>query len=186
MTNNVAGGAKVVIGVYKVQGWNNICDRSAANKTGYGLVPGVKSKKVSKQYLMKKYRFALLPVAIFLCCQKELSAVDKGQQKLNEIEIQGKWQFVSFTDSTGKTISSSNPCWADNTLELKEDNTAVISQGSCIETPAKAKDVAFTWRFLSEDVVDMGGDTVKVTVNNGSQLEFHRISKSFLEYKWKK
>jgi len=135
---------------------------------------------------MRKYALALLAAAIFLGCQKELSAIDQGQQKLNETEIQGKWTFVAFTDSTGKTYSNSDPCWADNTLELKEDNTAVISQGACIETPAKAKDVEFTWRFLTEDVVDMGGDTVKVIVNNDSALQFHRISKSFLEYKWKK
>jgi len=133
---------------------------------------------------MKKYVLMLLPAAIFLCCQKELS--DEGRQKLNEIELMGKWKFVSFTDSSGKTYSNSDPCWADNTLELKDDNTAIISQGECIETPAKAKDIEFTWHFLNEDVVDLGGDTVKLTVNNDTALQFHRISKSYLEYRWKK
>jgi len=135
---------------------------------------------------MKKYASALLAIAAFVCCQKELSAVNDTVKQNNEQLIQGKWMFVSFTDSAGNTYSNSNPCWADNTLEMKDDNTAVISQGQCIETPVKAKDISFGWRFLSEDVVDMGGDTVKVTVNNDTALQFHRISKSFLEYKWKR
>jgi hypothetical protein len=50
----------------------------------------------------------------------------------------------------------------------------------------KAKDVEFEWIFIGEDIVDMGTDTVKLIVNNDTALQFQRISKNFLEYKWKR
>ena len=135
---------------------------------------------------MRKFALPLLAIGFFLSCQKELSAFDQTLKESNETAVRGRWMFVSFTDDAGNTVTNANQCWADNTLELKEDNTGVISQGECIETPQKPKDVQFSWRFITEDVADMGGDTVKVTVNNDTAFQFHRISKTFLEYKWKR
>jgi hypothetical protein len=136
---------------------------------------------------MKSRYLILLTTILFAKCQKELSLEDvETVTQKNERLVQGKWTFQSFTDSTGKTITDSNPCWADNTLTLKLNNLAVISQGECIETPAKPKDVEFNWRFIDEDVVDLGGDTVKLTMYNDTALQFHRINKTYLEYKWKR
>jgi hypothetical protein len=137
---------------------------------------------------MKNRYIILLTTILFANCQKELSLEDVVETVIqkNERLIQGKWKFQSFTDSTRKTVTNSNPCWADNTLTLKTGNQAVISQGDCIETPAKPKDVEFKWVFISDDVVEMGMDTVKLIVNNDTVLQFRRINKSFLEYKWKK
>jgi hypothetical protein len=143
-------------------------------------------EKLTDGYFMKKYVLPLFAIGIFLSCQKELSALDETLKEENETAVRGRWMFVSFTDEAGNTVTNANPCWADNTLELKENNTAVISQGECIETPQKPKDVEFSWRFITEDVADLGGDTVKITVHNDTALQFHRISKTFLEYKWKR
>jgi hypothetical protein len=134
---------------------------------------------------MKKIGLILLSGSlIFAYCTKQATEITVQQK--NENAVKGKWQFVSFTDSTRKAITSGNECWADNTLELKDNHTAVLSQGTCIETPLKAKDVEFKWVFISPDVVDMGSDTVKLIVNNDTALQFQRINKSFLEYKWKR
>jgi hypothetical protein len=136
---------------------------------------------------MKKPLLILVLTIFFVQCQKEFSFENEETvKKNNEKVVEGKWKFVSFTDSARKTITNGNACWADNTLELRDNNTGLISQGACVENPYKNKDIEFTWRFINEDVVDMGGDTVKLTLFNDSVLQFNRINKSFLEYKWKR
>ena len=134
---------------------------------------------------MKKICLLMLSVCLFFAYCKKQAAAPTVQEK-NEAKIKGKWQFVSFTDSTRKTYTNTLECWADNTLELRDNHTALISQGTCIEAPAKAKDLEFKWVFISDDVVDMGTDTVKLIVNNDTALQFQRINKSYLEYKWRR
>jgi hypothetical protein len=135
---------------------------------------------------MKKYFLILSAICFFAYCKKDSAPAPSAAQLANEKIIKGKWQLVYFTDSTRKTYTNAEPCWADNTLELRDNKTAIISQGTCIESDRKAKDLQFSWRFIADDVVDMGSDTVKLTVNNDTVLQFHRINKSFLEYKWKR
>jgi hypothetical protein len=136
---------------------------------------------------MKTPLLMLVSAIFFVQCQKEYSfEQEETVKKNNEKVIQGEWKFVSFTDSAGKTITNGNACWADNTLELRDNNTGQMSQGPCVENPYKNKDIEFNWRFINEDVVDLGGDTVKLTLFNDSLLQFNRINKSFLQYKWKR
>jgi hypothetical protein len=135
---------------------------------------------------MNKYLLILFAVFFFTNCKKNSEPPASAAQLANEKVIKGKWQLVTFTDSTGKTYTNADPCWADNTLEIRDNKTAVISQGACIESTRKAKDLEFSWKFTGDDVVDMGSDIVKLTTNNDSVLQFHRINKSFLEYKWKR
>jgi hypothetical protein len=137
---------------------------------------------------MKKVHSLLLlgVVSLFLTyCQKDMSGNETQQQK-NEKKVVGKWIFVSFTDSNHVTTTSENPCYADDRLELKDNHTAVISQGDCIEFKDKERDLEFSWNFISDDVVNMGSDTVKLTVFNDTALQFYRTSPSFLEYHWKR
>src|SRR3954463_4902023 len=141
---------------------------------------------INQQYQMKKYILVLIATVSFIYCQKKTDPPMSAVQQANEKIIKGKWQFVYFTDSTRKTYTNADPCWADNTLELRDNNTAVISQGTCIEADKKPKDLEFSWTFTADDEVDMGGDKVKLTINNDSVLQFNRINKSFLEYKWKR
>jgi len=135
---------------------------------------------------MKKYIAILISIVSFTNCQKNSTPAPSAAQLANEKIIKGKWQLVFFTDSTRKTYTNADPCWADNTLEIRDNKTAVISQGPCIEADKKPKDLEFPWNFTGDDVVDMGGDIVKLSVNNDSVLQFQRINKSFLEYKWKR
>jgi hypothetical protein len=141
---------------------------------------------INQQYQMKKYILVLIATVSFIYCQKKTDPPVSAVQQANEKIIKGKWQFVYFTDSTRKTYTNADPCWADNTLELRDNNTAVISQGTCIEADKKPKNVEFSWKFIADDVVDMGSDTVKLTINSDTILQFHRINKSYLEYKWKR
>jgi hypothetical protein len=133
---------------------------------------------------MKKYLLILLAAVTFTNCKKNSEPAPSATQLANEKIIKGKWQLVYFTDSTRKTYTNADPCWADNTLELRDNKTAVISQGTCIEANLKPRDLEFSWKFIADDVVDMGSDIVKLTVNNDSVLQFYRTNKSFLEYKW--
>jgi len=135
---------------------------------------------------MKKYILILLSVAAFTNCKKDTEPAPSAAQVANEKIIKGKWQLVYFTDSTRTSHTNAEACWADNTLELRDNKTAVISQGTCIESNKKPKDLEFSWKFIADDVVDMGSDTVKLLVNNDSVLQFQRINKSYLEYKWKR
>ncbi len=135
---------------------------------------------------MKKYIFILLAAVSFTNCQKNSTPPVSAAQQANEKIIKGKWQLLYFTDSSRTTFTNADPCWADNTLELRDNKTAVISQGACMEANKKPRDLEFSWKFIADDVVDMGTDTVKLTTNNDSILQFHRINKSYLEYKWKR
>jgi hypothetical protein len=135
---------------------------------------------------MKKISIVLVAGISLAGCQKKTSTPELTVQQKNEKAVQGKWQFVSFTDSARKTITNAEECWADNTLELRDNRTAVISQGTCIDSPGKSKDIEFKWAFIADDIVDMGTDTVKLTVNNDTALQFQRINKTYLEYKWKR
>jgi hypothetical protein len=135
---------------------------------------------------MKKYLVMLCVVGSFANCKKDSTPEPSPVQLANEKVIKGKWQLVYFIDSIGKKYTSDDPCWADNTLELRDNKTAVISQGTCIESPRKDKDLEFGWKFIGDDVVDMGTDIVKLTINNDSVLQFHRTNKSYLEYKWRR
>jgi len=139
-----------------------------------------------QKFNMKKCFIILLALGSFTSCKKDSTPQPSAAQLANEKIIKGKWQLVFFTDSTNKTYTNADPCWADNTLELKDNKTAIISQGNCIESPRKEKDLLFNWVFTADDVVDMGGDIVKLTTNSDSVLQFHRINKTFLEYKWKR
>ncbi len=122
---------------------------------------------------------------LFSNCQKELKTFQTQQEK-NEAIVRGKWKFVAYIDMNHDTTTSANSCWADNTFELRENHTGVISQGTCIESPGKAKDEEFKWNFISEDVIDIGGDIVKLTIFNDSILQFRRTLPTFLEYHWKR
>jgi hypothetical protein len=135
---------------------------------------------------MNKYFLILFAVLFFTNCKKNSETPASAAQLANEKVIKGKWQLVYFTDSSRKTYTNADPCWADNTLEIRDNKTAVISQGNCIESPKKVKDLEFSWKFTSDDVVDMGGDIIKLTTNNDTVLQFYRTNKSYLEYKWKR
>jgi len=141
---------------------------------------------LKQKFDMKKYLVMLFAIGSFTNCKKDTTPEPSAAQLANEKIIKGKWQLVYFTDSTRKTYTNADPCWADNTLELRDNKTAVISQGACIESPRKDKDLEFSWKFIGDDVVDMGSDIVKLTVNTDTVLQFYRTNKSFLEYKWKR
>ncbi len=136
---------------------------------------------------MKKINSLLILIAclLFSNCQKELETFQTQQEK-NEAMVRGKWKFVAYIDMNHDTTTSANPCFADDGFELRENHTGVISQGTCIQFPAKPKDVEFKWNFISEDLIDIGGDTVKLTIFNDSILQFRRTSPTFLEYHWKR
>src|SRR4051812_39228194 len=105
----------------------------------------------NQYFKMKKTGLILLATSLmFTFCNKQTAELTVQQK--NENAVKGKWQFVSFTDSTRKTVTNTNECWADNTLELRDNHTAVISQGTCMESTLKARDVEFKWVFISEDV----------------------------------
>jgi hypothetical protein len=140
---------------------------------------------------MRKIQIIFIVAAsiIFSYCQKELSDTQKEpetQIEKNEKKALGIWKFVSFTDSNRVTFTSANPCYADDTFELRENGTGVISQGTCIQYPDKPRDLGFSWHFISEDVVDFGTDTVKLVIFTDRELRFRRISPSYLEYHWKR
>lgn len=71
-------------------------------------------------------------------------------------------------------------------LKLSENHTGVISQGTCIQFPDKPKDLEFRWNFISDDVIDIGGNTVNLTVYNNNILQFRRTSSTFLASHWKR
>jgi hypothetical protein len=141
---------------------------------------------------MKKisYSLALVLSFIFISCEKEVSSKEEDQKAKNEKSILGKWMFVSLTDSDNVTTTNAAPCLADNFLELREAHTGTISQGACVETPALPQDENFNWSFKAADVVDLGGDEVKIIALNDSTLHFKRIPNSTSgatsEYHWKK
>lgn len=136
---------------------------------------------------MKKINSLLILIGCLLLtnCQQEL-LTPQTQQEKNEAIIRGKWKFVAYIDMNYDTTTSANLCFADDSFELRENHTGVISQGTCIQFPDKPKDIEFKWNFISTDVVDIGTDTVKLTIFNDSVLQFKRTSPTFLEYHWKR
>ena len=90
-----------------------------------------------------------------------------------------------FIDANKDTITSANPCWADNTFEIKNGGMATLSQGECIDTPLKPKDLTFEWRQIGDNLIYFGGDTVKVTKLTDTEFHFERVT-NYLKYHWKK
>src|SRR5438128_12290539 len=115
----------------------------------------------------------------FSDCQKELK-VPTLQEK-TEAAMIGKWKLREVTNYLHQTYTDDDPCIADDTFEITEQN-ATLSQGNCVEFPDKAQNITFQWKFISEDLVDMGGDTVRLTVTNDTALSFKRDDPHFLEY----
>jgi hypothetical protein len=126
----------------------------------------------------------LITLALCFCfcrCQKGLK-VPTLQEKTQAAMI-GKWKLRQVTDRFHKTYTDDDPCIADDTFEFTEQN-ATLSQGNCIEFPDKPQNITFQWKFVSEDLMDMGGDTVRVTLSNDTALSFKRDDPEFLEYHW--
>jgi len=123
----------------------------------------------------------LLACLCFCQCQKGLTV--PTLQERNESAMIGKWKLRKVTDRFHTTYTNSDPCIADDSFEVTDQN-ATISQGDCIEFPDKAQNITFQWKFVSEDMVDLGGDTVKITMANDTALSFKRDDPQFLEYYW--
>src|SRR5690349_11035451 len=119
---------------------------------------------------MKNKTFiTLLLCFCFFQCQKGLRM--PTLQERTQAAMIGKWRLRQVTDQYHKTYTDDDPCIADDTFEFTDQN-ATISQGNCIEFPDKEQTITFQWNFVSEDVVNMGGDTVKVAVSNDTALTF--------------
>jgi len=127
--------------------------------------------------------FNLLLCFCFCQCQKGL--ILPSLQERTQAAMIGKWKLRQVTNKYHVTYTNDDPCIADDTFEVS-DQTATISQGNCIEFPDKAQNITFSWKFVSEDLVDMGGDTVRITVSNDTALSFKRDDPEFLEYHWYK
>jgi len=95
----------------------------------------------------------------------------------------GTWRLLQMTDRFHTTYTNADPCFADDTFQFANEN-ATISQGNCIEFPDKAKIITFYWKFLSDDVVDMGGDTVSIVRADDTSLVFKRDDPKYLYYHW--
>jgi hypothetical protein len=131
---------------------------------------------------MKKSCSLTLVLCLWFCqCQKEVKPLN--QQELTQAAMLGKWKLLSVTDRFHQTFTNADPCFADDTFEFTNDY-AIISQGSCIEFPDKAPVIQFLWKFVAEDMVDMGGDTVKIIQSNDTSLVFKREDPQYLEYHW--
>ncbi len=131
---------------------------------------------------MKKSLFLTLPFCLFFCqCQKEVNG-PTAQEKLQEAMV-GKWKLLKMTDRFHTTFTNADPCFADDTFEFTNEN-ATISQGTCIEFPDKPKTITFSWTFVSDDEVNMGGDTVKIIRADDTSLWFKRDDPQYLEYHW--
>jgi hypothetical protein len=133
----------------------------------------------------KNFLLVLIMSAFFSNCQKEMSDFETQVQK-NEQKVRGEWKFVAYIDSNHIKTTSANECYADDRFYLRESGVGVISQGNCMQFPDKPRDVEFAWRFISENVIDIGGDVVTLTVFNDSTLQFKRTLPSYLEYHWKR
>jgi hypothetical protein len=130
---------------------------------------------------MKKSSLLTLILCLWFCqCQKE-SAISV-QEKIRASML-GPWKLFKMTDNDHHTYTNSDPCFADDTIDFA-DESATISQGSCIEFPDKDATIKFNWNFISEDVVDMGGDTVKIIQYDDTSLVFKRDDPQYLEYHW--
>ena len=129
---------------------------------------------------------------IFLGCGKgkELSEEEKAKIEVNKAMIYGKWKFVSFLKGGVLRTADTDPCFADNTIEFRQDGNGTISQGACIESPSVPQNENFVWVFESATTIDLGSNQVKISTLNDSSLQFVRIYKSTSapneEYRWKK
>jgi len=130
---------------------------------------------------MKKFFLVSLSFCLFLACQKSDNA--PTEQQKNEEKIKGKWKLLKVTDSLHHTYTNAEPCFADDTFEFG-NGTATLSQGTCRQWPAKEQVLTFPWKFLSANVVDMGGDVVNILQATDDSLVFRRDDPKFLEYHW--
>jgi hypothetical protein len=124
------------------------------------------------------YPLCLLSVFLF-SCQKEVTEPKEA------LPISAVWKFSMYINVNRDTITSSNPCWADNTFVIRDGGTATLSQGDCLAIPDKPKEETFQWRQISDSLVDFGGDTVKVTKLTNTEFHFERV-RNYLKYHWKK
>lgn len=145
---------------------------------------------------MKQITLSLLLVSsfFFFGCEKEYSyektSTEASTPLINEKAIIRKWKFVSITDANNVSYTNSLPCLADNTLDYRADHTGTLSQGDCIDNPNAPQNEDFTWFFKTADIVNMGGDEIKIVELTDSTLHFTRVpdpsNLTNYDYRWKR
>ena len=131
---------------------------------------------------MQRVIISLCLIVILFSCKKDSSQSSQSNFQL----IFGRWNFVSFTDRSGTTVNNSNPCLADNFIVFRTDTTGYTSQGLCLANPSDPRDVEFgKWFFTSVDIMDIGGDEVKILRLTASELWFRETTGDY-EYHWKR
>ncbi len=134
--------------------------------------------------------FALCLIVLGCGKDKELSEEEKATIEVNKTMLYGKWKFVSFLKSGVLRTADTDPCFADNTLEFRQDGKGTISQGACIESSSVPQNEDFAWVFESATTIDLGSNLVKILKLNDSSLQFERTYKNNSspkeEYSWKK
>jgi hypothetical protein len=143
---------------------------------------------------MKHINYFLVSILflLFLGCgkDKELSDEEKAKIEVNKAILYGKWKFVSFFKGGVLITTTTNPCFTDNTIEFRQNGSATISQGACIESPSVPQNEDFTWSFKSPTTIDLGGDEVKIATLTDTSLYFTRVYKNNSapseDYRWKK
>lgn len=126
---------------------------------------------------------AALTVILFACKKNG----ESGGNGTNYSKIFGRWYFVSYDKGTTH-LNNSDPCLADNFIEFSSDTTGYTSQGLCMEDPSDPRDEPFgTWFFTAQDILDIGGDEVRILKLTNSDLWFRETTGTQpYEYHWKR
>lgn len=142
---------------------------------------------------MKKVTYVVAIFCLFfLGCKKDknsLSPEEKQKIEANKAVIYGIWKLESFKKN-GSLITSNDPCYADNTIEFRQDGKAILSQGTCIDNPNAPREDIFNWNFITSITINLGGDLVEIATLTNTSLQFTRTFQNSStpkeEYKWKK
>jgi hypothetical protein len=136
------------------------------------------------------YLLVLILSFFFFGCQEEITSKEADQKAKNEKAILGKWMFVSLIDNDNVATTKDAPCFYDNYIEFRIGSAGTISQGQCMEAPTFAQSEDFNWSFKSADILDLGGDEVKILQLTDSTLHFKKTdnpsNNNRFEYHWER
>jgi len=97
---------------------------------------------------------------------KELKIIE-----VNKGKLYGTWKFVSAVKSF-TTATNADPCFADNTLQFRQDGYGFISQGACIDNPQIHESQEFGWSFKDTANIDFGDNEIQLVKLNDTTLVF--------------